>query len=79
MVLQRPHQIRPFKETPMSRVQIAGEDLQFTPAADPIPEPLTGELIAKLAGADDPKEFIVIQWLKDGESRDPSSRRESPV
>lgn len=50
----------------MSKVQIAGEDLKFTPAPDPVPEPLTGEVIAKLAGADDPKNFIVIQWLKDG-------------
>ena len=50
----------------MSKVQIAGEDLQFTPVPDPVPEPLTGRLIAKLAGADDPKEFIVIQWLPDG-------------
>ena len=50
----------------MSKVQIAGEDLQFTPVHDPVPEPLTGGLIAKLAGADDPKEFIVIQWLTDG-------------
>ena len=50
----------------MSTVQLAGEDLQFTPVPDPVPQPLTGELIAKLAGADDPSEFIVIQWLKDG-------------
>lgn len=50
----------------MSKVLIAGEDLQFSPAPDPIPEPLTGELIAKLAGTDAPENFIVIQWLKDG-------------
>ena len=57
----------------MSKVLIAGEDLQFSPAPDPIPEPLTGELIAKLAGADAPENFIVIQWLKDGELGDSSS------
>ena len=34
----------------MSRVQIAGEDLQFATVPDPVPEPLTGELIAKLGG-----------------------------
>ena len=50
----------------MSRVQIAGEDLQFATVPDPVPEPLTGELIAKLAGAENPKDFIVIQWLEDG-------------
>ena len=50
----------------MKKIQIAGEDLQFVPAPDPVPEPLTGELIAKLAGADAPEEFIVIQWLRDG-------------
>ena len=50
----------------MARIQIAGEDLKFTPLPEPVPEPLTGELIAKLAGADEPKNYIVIQWLKDG-------------
>ena len=50
----------------MSKVQIAGEDLQFVPTPDPVPEPLTGELVAKLAGADAPEDFIVIQWLNDG-------------
>ena len=54
------------KEESMSKVLIAGEDLQFTPVPDPVPEPLTGELIAKLAGADAPEDLIVIQWLKDG-------------
>ena len=50
----------------MSKVQIAGEDLQFATVPDPISDPLTGELVAKLAGAEKPKEFIVIQWLDDG-------------
>ena len=50
----------------MSKVQIAGEDLQFATVPDPVPDPLTGELVAKLAGAEEPKEFIVIQWLDDG-------------
>ena len=50
----------------MSTVQIAGEDLQFATVPDPVPDPLTGELVAKLAGAEEPKEFIVIQWLDDG-------------
>ena len=50
----------------MSRVQIAGEDLQFATVPDPVPEPLTGETIAKLAGAEEPKDLIVIQWLTDG-------------
>lgn len=50
----------------MSKVQIAGEDLQFATVPDPTPDPLTGELVAKLAGAEEPKEFIVIQWLDDG-------------
>ena len=50
----------------MSRVQIAGEDLQFATVPDPVPEPLTGETIVKLAGAEEPKDFIVIQWLTDG-------------
>lgn len=50
----------------MSKIQIAGEDLQFATVPDPIPDSLTGEVIAKLAGAEKPKEFIVIQWLNDG-------------
>ena len=50
----------------MSRMQIAGEDLQFATVPDPVPEPLTGELVAKLAGAEAPKDFIVIQWLNEG-------------
>lgn len=50
----------------MGKVLIAGEDLQFKPAYESIPEPLTGESIAKLAGAADPNECIVIQWLPDG-------------
>ena len=50
----------------MSKVLIADEDLQFTPAYESIPEPITGELIAKLTGASEPKEYIVIQWLPDG-------------
>lgn len=50
----------------MSRIQIAGEDLKFTPLPQSVPESLTGELVAKLAGADEPKNYIVIQWLKDG-------------
>ena len=51
----------------MAKTQIAGPDLQFTPAAEPVPHPLTGELVAKLVGADDPKQFIVIQWLANGQ------------
>ncbi len=50
----------------MSQVLIAGEDLQFTPVPDPIPHPVTGELVAKLTGADKPKGYVVIQWLSDG-------------
>ena len=46
----------------MKKVEIAGEDLQFTPVHDPVTKPLTGELIARLAGAKNPKDFIVIQW-----------------
>ena len=51
----------------MSSILIAGEDLQFTPAKDPDVYPLTGEAIAKLAGAEDVKDYIVIQWLQDGQ------------
>ena len=51
----------------MSSILIAGEDLRFTPAKDPDVYPLTGEAIAKLAGAEDVKDFIVIQWLQDGQ------------
>ena len=50
----------------MSKTLIAGEDLKFTPVPDPVPQPLTGELVAKLAGAEDAKEFVVIQWLGNG-------------
>lgn len=50
----------------MRKVLIAGEDLQFAPSPDHGSESLTGEFVAKLAGADDPKEFVVIQWLDDG-------------
>ena len=45
----------------MKKVKIAGEDLQFTPVQDPVDKPLTGELIARLAGAKNPKDFIVMQ------------------
>ena len=51
----------------MGAVQIAGEDLKFSQAKDPGDQPLTGDLIARLAGADDPEEYVVIQWLKDGQ------------
>ena len=51
----------------MSNILIAGEDLRFTPAKDPDVYPLTGEAVAKLAGAEDVKDFIVIQWLQDGQ------------
>ena len=51
----------------MSNIQIAGEDLQFTPGKVPDVHPLTGEAIARLAGAEDPKNYIVIQWLLDGQ------------
>ena len=51
----------------MSKIQIAGEDLQFATVPDPVPDALTGEVIAKLAGADEPKAFVVIQWLKGGD------------
>ena len=50
----------------MAKVQIASEDLKFTPLPEPVPEPLTGERIAKLAGADEPRNYMVIQWRKDG-------------
>ena len=50
----------------MSSVQIAGEDLQFTPGKVP-DVPVTGEVIARLAGAKDPKDYLVIQWLRDGQ------------
>ena len=50
----------------MSKTLIAGEDLKLTPVPDPVPQPLTGEVVAKLAGADDPKQFVVIQWLGNG-------------
>ena len=51
----------------MSNILIAGEDLRFTPAKDPDIFPLTGEVIARLAGAEDAKDYIVIQWLQDGQ------------
>ena len=51
----------------MSSILIAGEDLRFTPAKDPDIFPLTGEVIARLAGAEDVKDYIVIQWLQDGQ------------
>ena len=50
----------------MSQIQIAGEDLQFTPVPEPVPGPLTGAVLAKLSGASDPNKYIVIQWLSDG-------------
>ena len=52
----------------MDTIQIAGEDLQFSTA--PVPPDLrfpTGGAIAKLAGADDPRDCIVIQWLSSGD------------
>ena len=50
----------------MDTIQIAGEDLQFSEAKVPDPRFLTGEGIARLAGADDPKDYIVVQWLSEG-------------
>ena len=63
----------------MSKVQIAGEDLKFTPLPEPVPKPLTGELVAKLAGADEPKNYLIIQWLNDGrlETLRPDEKAES--
>ncbi len=52
----------------MDTVQIAGEDLQFSKAQ--VPPDLsfaTGEAIAKLAGADDPRDYVVMQWLPNGD------------
>ena len=51
----------------MANILIAGEDLQFTPAKDSDSYPLTGEVVARLAGAEDIKDYIVIQWLQDGQ------------
>ena len=50
----------------MIKVEVAGEDLKFTPFDKNLVEPLTGGSIAKLVGATDPNKFIVIQWLPDG-------------
>ena len=50
----------------MNYIEIAGEDLVFLRVDERIDEPLTGLLIAKLAGAEDPNQYIVIEWLDDG-------------
>jgi len=52
----------------MDTIQIAGEDLQFSKAQ--VPPDLrfpTGGAIAKLTGADDPRDYVVIQWLPNGD------------
>ena len=52
----------------MDAIQIAGQDLQFSEAEVPpdLPFP-TGEDIAKIAGADDTRNCVVIQWLPNGD------------
>ena len=50
----------------MSKAEIAGEDLKFTPLPEPVPQVLTGGLVAELAGADEPENYVVCQWLADG-------------
>ena len=52
----------------MDTIQIAGQDLQFS--ITEVPPDLgfpTGGAIAKLSGADDPLDCIVIQWLRNGD------------
>ena len=50
----------------MSKFQVACDDLQFNTANCPVHESLTGELVVKTLGVKNPKDFIVIQWLQDG-------------
>lgn len=52
----------------MDTIQTAGQDLQFSIVE--VPPNLrfpTGEAIAKLSGADDPLDCIVVQWLPNGD------------
>lgn len=50
----------------MSRILIAGPDLQYKPVADRDLKSITGEGIAELTGVGSPNEIIVFQQLKDG-------------
>jgi len=53
----------------MSKIQIAGEDLQFEAVPYHVPAPLTGELVARLAKTKKPKACVVIQLLDDSSLR----------
>ena len=48
------------------RIQVAGTDLQFRGAILPDPVP-TGRQIIEAAGGRPAEEFIVLEWLKDGD------------
>ena len=62
--------MQPTQEIPPDsqghRIAVAGADLQFHPArvADPVP---TGLQIAEAAGGHPASEYIVLQWLADGD------------
>ena len=53
----------------MDTIQIVGEDLLSKDKVK-VPSDLrspTGGAVAKLAGADDPQDYVVIQWLSNGD------------
>lgn len=60
----QPHQGVTPESSPF-RILVAGTDLQFHGAAVPDPVP-TGRQIIEAAGGRPPDEFIVLEWLKDG-------------
>ena len=45
---------------PACEIQIADQGLDFTTLPGPVPRALTGELVARMAGADDPRDCVVI-------------------
>ncbi len=51
----------------MKEILIYNEFLQVNSVPNPVSDPLTGEQVLRLAGADDPKNYIVLQWLPDGD------------
>jgi hypothetical protein len=53
-------------ESDAFRILVAGTDLQFHDSKVPDPVP-TGRQIIEAAGGRPPDEFIVLEWLKDGD------------
>ena len=50
----------------MPQIEIASEDLIFTPIPNPGTTHIKARMVVDLAGADVPESYSVIQWLSDG-------------